>query len=110
MSKRSPVAIFLAASTLMAANTLQEVSQAGGAEEQICSYQELLSDNKSAVSSNCLRTEIASGKSEMGGLKEWTTDQDIDDKSTLDKAAKKAAKKAKKSNVCIPVGEGENCW
>ena len=25
-------------------------------------------------------------------------------------AAKKAAKKAKKENICIPIGEGENCW
>ena len=110
MSKRSPVAIFLAASTLMAANTLQEVSHASGAEEQRCSYEELISDEKSGTSSSCLGTEIASGKNNMGGLKEWTTDQDIKDKSTLDKAAKKAAKKAKKSNICIPVGEGENCW
>ena len=110
MSKRSPVAIFLAASTLMAANTLQEVSHAGGDKEQRCSYEELISDEKAGTSSSCFGTEIASGKNNMGGLKEWTTDQDIKDKSTLDKAAKKAAKKAKKSNICIPVGEGENCW
>ena len=79
MSKRSPVAIFLAASTLMAASNVHDMT-------------------------------LAEGKKDMGGLKEWTTDQDIDDESKLDKEAKKAAKKAKKSNVCIPIGEGENCW
>ena len=47
---------------------------------------------------------------DMGGLKEWTTDQSIDEESTLDEAAKKAKKKAEKEDVCIPVGEGENCW
>ena len=47
---------------------------------------------------------------DMGGLKEWTTDQEADEDGKLDEAAKKAADKAKKSNVCIPIGEGENCW
>ena len=77
MSKRSPVAVFLAASALLAANTLQADIKA--------------SDHK-------------------GGLKEWTTDQAIDAESTLDDEAKKAAKKAKEEDICIPVCEGENCW
>ena len=47
---------------------------------------------------------------DLGGLKEWTTDQEVDEEPTLDEAAKKAAEKAKKANVCIPIGEGENCW
>ena len=47
---------------------------------------------------------------DMGGLKEWTTDQETDEDGKLDEAAEKAAKKAKKANVCIPIGEGENCW
>ena len=47
---------------------------------------------------------------DMGGLKEWTTDQDVEEEGKLDEAAQKAADKAKKSNVCIPIGEGENCW
>ena len=46
----------------------------------------------------------------MGGLKEWTTDQAIDEESTLDEAAKKAKKKAAAADICIPIGEGENCW
>ena len=48
--------------------------------------------------------------SDMGGLKEWTTDQEADEDGKLDEAAEKAAKKAKKANLCIPIGEGENCW
>ncbi len=79
MSKRSPVAIFLAASTLLASTTItQNVGNAGEAD--------------------------------YGGLKEWTTDQDIDDESILDESAKKQQKKAKDEDICIPIGEGENCW
>tara|TARA_B100001250_G_C19152713_1_gene508695 strand:- start:55 stop:264 length:210 start_codon:yes stop_codon:yes gene_type:complete len=54
--------------------------------------------------------EISLAVEKKGGLKEWTTDQDINEESTLDEAAKKAAEKAKKNDVCIPIGEGENCW
>ena len=54
---------------------------------------------------------IAGEKHEdMGGLKEWTTDQEVDEEGKLDEAAQKAADKAKKNDVCIPIGEGENCW
>ena len=79
MAKKSPVAVFLAASAILAS---------------------------SAIPSNIANA----GDKKMGGLKEWTTDQGIDEDSKLDADAKKAAKKAKKSNVCIPIGEGENCW
>ena len=79
MSKKSPVAIFIAASALLAANSLQP-SIAG------------------------------EKKGFLGGLKEWTTDQSVDEKSNLDKDAKAAAKKAKEEDICIPIGEGENCW
>jgi len=82
MSKRSPVAIFLAASALLAGSALQtNISHSGERKE-----------------------------SAMGGLKEWTTDQAIDDESELDASAKEAAKKAKEKDICIPIGEGENCW
>ena len=47
---------------------------------------------------------------DMGGTKEWTTDQEVDEDGKLDAAAEKAAKKAKKADICIPIGEGENCW
>ena len=54
--------------------------------------------------------EISIAGEKKGGLKEWTTDQGIKEESTLDENAKKAAEKAKKNDVCIPIGEGENCW
>ncbi len=55
--------------------------------------------------------EIAhTGEGEIGGLKEWTTDQAVDEESKLDSAAKKQKKEAEEEDLCIPVGEGENCW
>ena len=45
-----------------------------------------------------------------GGLKEWSTDQAVDEESTLDADAKKLIKKAEQEDVCVPIGEGENCW
>ena len=77
MSRKSPVAVFLAASAILASNSLQgDITKAD----------------------------------EMGGLKEWTTDQGIDDEGKLDEQAQKAKKKANEEHLCIPVGEGENCW
>ena len=95
MAKNTPVAIFMAATALLSTNLFHQESGITGERNQ-----------------------------GMGGLKEWTTDQDIKEESTLDKdakkaefgmkkaakAAKKAAKKAKEKDICIPVGEGENCW
>ena len=79
-TSRSPVAVFLAASALLASHSLHaDLSKAGE-------------------------------KHKMGGLKEWTTDQPIDAESSLDEEAKAAKKKAKEENLCIPIGEGENCW
>ena len=46
----------------------------------------------------------------LGGLKEWNTDMPVDADFILDKEAKKLADEAAKSSVCIPIGEGENCW
>ncbi len=80
MNKRSPAAIFIAASAMLAASNIQpNISQAGE-------------------------------KDGIGGLKEWTTDQAIDAESTLNEEAQKAAKKAEEEDFCIPIGEGENCW
>ncbi len=66
-----------------------------------------------ALATNAIITEnsIAGEKhSDMGGLKEWTSDQEVDEDGKLDEAAKKAKKEAKKADICIPIGEGENCW
>ena len=81
MSSKTPIGIFLAASAALATTAI-------------------IPDHS-----------IAGDKhGEMGGTKEWTTDQEVDEEGKLDEAAEKAAKKAKKANVCIPIGEGENCW
>ena len=81
MPSKSPIGIFLAAAAALSTNAIiPEDSLAGGKNR------------------------------DMGGLKEWTTDQKADEDGKLDKAAKKALKKAKKADICIPVGEGENCW
>ena len=59
---------------------------------------------------------LASGSTQLGhaqdagGLKEWNTDQGIDEKSKLDDDAKALQKKAEQEDVCVPIGEGENCW
>ena len=81
MAKNTPVGIFLAAAAAFSTNAI-------------------IPDNS-----------FAGNKSnDLGGLKEWTTDQDVDEEGKLDKAAKKAAEKAKKADICVPIGEGENCW
>ena len=47
---------------------------------------------------------------DAGGLKEWTTDQAIDAESVLDSDAAALKKKAEQEDICVPIGEGENCW
>ena len=44
------------------------------------------------------------------GLKEWTTDQDVNDESVLDADAAALKTKAEQEDICVPIGEGENCW
>ena len=45
-----------------------------------------------------------------GGLTEWSTDQAVDEKSIPDADARALNKKAMEQDVCVPIGEGENCW
>ena len=45
-----------------------------------------------------------------GGLTEWTTDQGVEEKSTPDADASALEEKAEQEDVCVPIGEGENCW
>ena len=47
---------------------------------------------------------------DAGGLKEWNTDQDLDEESILDADAAALKKKAEQEDICVPIGEGENCW
>tara|TARA_B100000401_G_scaffold242019_1_gene164183 strand:+ start:444 stop:683 length:240 start_codon:yes stop_codon:yes gene_type:complete len=49
-------------------------------------------------------------ENDLGGLKEWNTDMAIDADFILDEEAQKLADEAAKASVCVPIGEGENCW
>ena len=53
---------------------------------------------------------LKAGENDMGGLKEWNTDMALDADFILDKEAQRLADEAKKNSVCVPIGEGENCW
>ena len=50
------------------------------------------------------------GENDLGGLKEWNTDMPVNADFILDAEAQRLADEAAKSSMCIPVGEGENCW
>ena len=63
-----------------------------------------------ALSTNAIIPERSIAHDNCGGLKEWTSDQKADEDGKLDAAAKKQRRKAKKADICIPIGEGENCW
>ena len=77
MVKRSPVSVFLAATSLLVVSA-----------------------------SSCVVAQAESA----GGLTEWSTDQAVDEKSIPDADARELNKKAMEEDVCIPIGEGENCW
>ena len=79
MPKRNSIALFIAATSLLAITTQDAQT-------------------------------IKAGENDLGGLKEWNTDMSIDADFILDKDAQKLADEAKKSSMCIPIGEGENCW
>ena len=53
---------------------------------------------------------LNAGENDLGGLKEWNTDMPLDADFVLDSEAQKIADEAAKSSMCIPIGEGENCW
>ena len=79
MSKKSSIAMFLAATSALTIATTET------------------------------HTTIA-GENDLGGLKEWNTDMALDADFVLDAEAQKIADEAAKSSMCIPIGEGENCW
>ena len=79
MSKKSSIAIFLAATSALAITTSET-------------------------------NTIKAGENDLGGLKEWTTDMPLEADFKLDEDAQKIADEAAKSSMCIPIGEGENCW
>ena len=51
-----------------------------------------------------------SQSSSQGGFQEWTTDQEVDDEAKPDAELKAFKKQAEQEEVCVPIGEGENCW
>ena len=53
---------------------------------------------------------LKASENELGGLKEWNTDMPLDADFKLDANAQELADQAAESSVCIPIGEGENCW
>ena len=55
-------------------------------------------------------SNLKAGESDLGGLKEWNTDMALDAEFILDDEAQRLADEAKKNSVCVPIGEGENCW
>ena len=63
-----------------------------------------------ATSALAISSSVNSGENDMGGLKEWNTDMDVNADFVLDKEAQDLADEAAKSSACIPIGEGENCW
>ena len=63
-----------------------------------------------ATSAILATTALPAVSQESGGLKEWTTDQAVDEKSVLDSDAQEFMKKAEQEEICVPIGEGENCW
>ena len=53
---------------------------------------------------------LNAGENDLGGLKEWNTDMPLEADFVLDSDAQKIEDEAAKSSMCIPIGEGENCW
>ena len=53
---------------------------------------------------------LKAGENDLGGLKEWNTDMPVNSDFILDKEAQRLADEAAASSMCIPIGEGENCW
>tara|TARA_A100001388_G_C28492455_1_gene367719 strand:- start:298 stop:537 length:240 start_codon:yes stop_codon:yes gene_type:complete len=62
-----------------------------------------------AISTN-YNSIIKAEERDLGGLKEWNTDMALDADFILDEEAQRLADKAKKESICVPIGEGENCW
>ena len=60
--------------------------------------------------SSAEHTNLKAEENDLGGLKEWNTDMPLDADFKLDARAQELADEAKEASVCVPIGEGENCW
>ena len=56
-----------------------------------------------ATSALSISSSVNSGENDIGGLKEWNTDMDLDADFVLDKDAQKIADEAAQSSTCIPI-------
>ena len=54
-----------------------------------------------ATSAIAISSSVNSGENDMGGLKEWNTDMEVDADFILDGEAQKLADEAAKSSTCI---------
>ena len=63
-----------------------------------------------ATSALAISSSASAGEQDLGGLKEWNTDMALDADFILDDEAQRLADEAAASSMCIPIGEGENCW
>ena len=79
MQKKSSIAIFLAATSVLAISAPEN-------------------------------TNLNASENDLGGLKEWNTDMPLNADFKLDARAQELADEAKESSICVPIGEGENCW
>ena len=60
--------------------------------------------------SSAAHTNLKAAENDLGGLKESNTAKPLDADFKLDARAQELADEAEESNVCVPIGEGENCW
>jgi len=63
-----------------------------------------------AALSSVASIPAALADSPTGGMQEWTTEQDIEAEAVKDAEALEAEAKAAEEDLCVPIGEGENCW
>ena len=69
-----------------------------------------LAATSALVISSAENKNLKAAENDLGGLKEWNTDMPLDADFKLDARAQELADEAEESSVCIPIGEGENCW
>ena len=60
--------------------------------------------------SSAEHTNLKAAENDLGGLKEWNTDMLWNADFKLDARAQELTDEAKEPCVCVPIGEGENCW
>ena len=63
-----------------------------------------------AALSSAAAIPAALADSPTGGMQEWTTEQGIEAEAVKDAEALEAEAKALEEDLCVPIGEGENCW